>query len=47
MLNSADDELIEPFWQESRPFDDEIDPKLDNVAIEDNGGKNLRVLMHH
>ncbi|CAA2979799.1 Hypothetical predicted protein [Olea europaea subsp. europaea] len=39
MLNPTDDELLEPFWKEFRPFDDEADPKLDNVASKDEGEK--------
>ncbi|CAA2936507.1 Hypothetical predicted protein [Olea europaea subsp. europaea] len=35
MLNPIDDELLEPFWKESGPFDDEANPKLDNVASKD------------
>ncbi|CAA2949068.1 Hypothetical predicted protein [Olea europaea subsp. europaea] len=38
-LNPTDDELLEPFWKESRPFDDKVDPKLDNVASKDEGKK--------
>ncbi|CAA2949061.1 Hypothetical predicted protein [Olea europaea subsp. europaea] len=38
-LNPIDDELLEPFWKESGPFDDEADPKLDNVASKDEGEK--------
>ncbi|CAA3013947.1 Hypothetical predicted protein, partial [Olea europaea subsp. europaea] len=38
-LNPTDDGLLELFWKESRPFDDEVDPKLDNVASKDEGEK--------
>ncbi|XP_022895266.1 uncharacterized protein LOC111409451 [Olea europaea var. sylvestris] len=36
-LNPTDDELLEPFWKESGPFDSEADPKLEKVASKDEG----------
>ncbi|CAA2933747.1 Hypothetical predicted protein [Olea europaea subsp. europaea] len=38
-LNPTDDELLEPFWKESGPFDSEADPKLEKVASKDEGEK--------
>ncbi|CAA3002817.1 Hypothetical predicted protein [Olea europaea subsp. europaea] len=38
-LNPTNDELLEPFWKEFGPFDDEANPKLDNVASKDEGEK--------
>ncbi|CAA3028198.1 Hypothetical predicted protein [Olea europaea subsp. europaea] len=40
-----DDELLKPFWKEFGPFDDEADPKLDNVLLRMKVKKNLRVTM--
>ncbi|CAA2963439.1 Hypothetical predicted protein [Olea europaea subsp. europaea] len=38
-LNPTNDELLKPFWKEFRPFDDEADPKMYNVASKDEGEK--------